>query len=434
MGTAEVNVGNAAIPILSRYGSVAIQLVVISVVARDLDSKGTAQYFSVMGWVLATYFWVGAGLPDGAVKEVPALKVLERTSDSTLLLKRAFRRSLLSLPVGFFASVVAGYAVCANVQAALATGLWWAAYAATFASSQTVVAAGKPRAGTAMFYSAANLGQVCFTVPALIIASPSEASEVLLLAGIGTGISACVCILVTTTLIDRIGGQAPVPVSAPSDRLIRQAARAGWPIAAGRFVQAAIIWSPVWVASVALSSERAADMGLASRLVSAVAGVIAAVRFSIRPQLSEWAALGDWHAIESKGRSIATAATGLAVAALCGTLTLGWTVVPALFGHQREAAVLLTAMLLFGTIGESIGGPVDEVLKMSGAAIFVLAAQAVLVMVSALGQYAAATMVGSTALAMVYSMGFIALYIVLIIRLNMVRGILLIPGGRRNGK
>lgn len=208
---------------------------------------------------------------------------------------------------------------------------------------------------------------------------------------------------------------------------MRDAWRQGIMIAAGRVIQACLLWSPVWVVSVALGATDAALVGLGARLVAAVAAVIGAVRFSIRPTLVRDAAKGDWRSIEVRCSRIALFTVGLAVAAIVTLLAFGPSLVSAFFGPEFRAASYVTALMLVGTIGESLGGPVDEVLRMSGYASVVFRSQALALFVAVPAQLLAGVYGGLIALLVVYGLMFIALYSVLIGYLWRLHRILVLP-------
>lgn len=431
MGTASMNMRRTIVPIVTRYGSVGVQLLVVTVVAQKLDAVGTSQYFTLMGWVLTSYFWVGAGLPDGAVKEVPALVVLGHHEEAARVVRRTFAVGLGTIPLGFITSVGFAYQISHQLEAAFGVGLWWSAYAAIFVAAQVLVATGSPALGSAIFYGAANLGQLCITIPAVLLLSTVETADVLTLTGLGTAVTAALSVFVALRAVRRVTTSAQTAGTEFHplvDGHVRSALHSGAAIAVGRFVQAAIIWTPVWIAGVALNAEAAADMGIASRLVSAVAGVIAAVRFSVRPEIAAAAAVGDWDGIERTGRRIAAAASALAVLAIVSSAGLGGFMIPLIFGDAHQGVAVLTVILLFGTLGESFGGPVDETLKMSGDANFVLLAQLSVVASSAIIQLLSATWLGPEVQAVSYACGFSALYAVLIARLSRARGVVLVPG------
>lgn len=414
-------------PIASRYGSVAVQMLVIAVIAHSLDAQGAARYFTFMGLVLTTYFWVGGGLPDGIVREVPALRAVGQEAVARALVKVAWRRTVLTLPIGFSLVSVAAFLISREVGTAIGVGAWWTSYAIIFSAAQITVAAGSAGIGTTLFYSSANLGQLLVTVPAVLAFSTGTLQSVTLLTGLGTMLAALVAAAVALRTARKLDSVNLSGRELDTRSVSTSAFRVGIQIAIGRCVQAVIIWSPVWIAVALLTARNAADIGLAARLVSAVAGVIAAVRFSVRPELAAAAAVGEWLSIQRAGRSIAILATGLALSAVIATIAVGPIVISAIFGTEYGAVWLFTAILLLGTVGESVGGPVDEILKMSGDAGFVLGAQ-LGAMVAVVGlQTVGAIVAGPELQSVAYVATFSALYLALIIRLRLTRKITILP-------
>ncbi len=406
------------IPITTRYASVLVQFAVVAVVTHALTQGDAGRYFVVMGLVLATYFVAGCGLPDGIVRFAPALAATDLVAQADSLLRRGFRFSIATVPFG---AVVGGFIVALYVgfnYSALLAALWWASYGTIFVSAQMVVAAGKSELGTAMFYSAANTGQLVLTVPAIVLGHLDDLVTVLAATVAGTSVSAAVCLVIAIRNCDRSsGGHQP----------LTEAWRQGAVIAAGRVIQSCFLWSPVWVVGIALGPSDAALVGLASRLVSSVAAVLAAVRFSIRPRLARDAAQGNWLAIQRHSSQIAFYTTALAVFAMLVSATVGDELIALVFGSEYRGAALVVTLMLIGTVGESFGGPVDEVLKMAGYARVVVGVQ-VVVMTAGFGlQVAAARSWGVTGLVTVYGLMFVTMYLVLIGYMWKLRRILIVP-------
>jgi O-antigen/teichoic acid export membrane protein len=406
------------IPITTRYASVLVQFAVVAIVTHALDRDDAGRYFVVMGLVLATYFVAGAGLPDGAVRYAPALAATDLVPQSDSLLKDGFRYSIATVPVGAaIAGVVVGFYVGFN-YAALFAGLWWASYGMIFVSAQMVVAAGRSELGTAMFYSAANTGQLFITVPLIILGRLHDLVLVLAVTVAGTSVAAALCLVVAFRNCDR-ARQVREPLSA--------AWRQGAVIATGRVIQSCFLWSPVWVVGIALGPADAALVGLASRLVSSVAAVLAAVRFSIRPRLARDAAQGNWQGIQRHSSQIAFFTTSLAAVAMLVSATVGDELIALIFGPDYRGAALVVTVMLIGTIGESFGGPVDEVLKMAGHARVVVGVQVVVVFAGFGLQVLAARTGGVIGLVTVYSLLFVVQYLTLIGYLWRLRRVLIVP-------
>lgn len=406
------------VPVFTRYSALLAQFGFVAIITRVLDRDDAGRYFVIMGLVLATYFGAGLGLPDGVVRFAPAIAAGGDAQQANALIRRGLRTSLASVPVGAAIIAVLVLLYTGEVGSAVLSALWWAAYGVIFVSAQTLVAQGRAALGTGLFYSAANAGQVLVSAPLILIAGVHRLETALLATTLGTCLAAAPC-LVIAWRGSRHTHAGPVPT--------RTAWHQGAMIAAGRVVQSCLLWSPVWVASLILGPGDAATVGLASRLVSAVAAVIAAVRFSIRPALARDAAAGDWRGIERDCSRIALPAFALALSAIAVTLLIGDRAIAVLFGSEYRSAALVTALMLIGTVGESFAGPVDEVLRMSGHAAEVLAAQIVAVIVGIGAQTLAAGAGGVAALTAVYGLTFVLLYVHFDYRLRALHNIVVLP-------
>lgn len=415
----------------ARYGSVFVQFLVVAVVTRTVPRDDAGLYFTLMGVVLATYFLAGFGIPDGLVRHLPAISATGELQQATSLARRSFGASLTSAPIGAVLTGAIALGLTGSIQLAALTAGWWAAYGLIFIGSQLIVARGSATLGSSLFYSSANAGQLLITVPWILLSGATSLEVVMLATACGTGVTA----LVVTTVALGFARRGQPKARRPHERVpshLGPVLRDGLWIAAGRVVQAGIIWSPVWAAGLILSLSDAALIGLACRLVSAVAAVIAAVKFSIRPELAARAANGDWETISAKGSRIAFLASVLAVVAAIVSVALGDLVITPVFGGSYMGTGLLVGLLLIGTLGESLGGPVDEVLKMSGSARAVFIAQAVTLPVSFALQVLLGSAYGVIGLAIAYGCSFAAMYGSLVVYLWRRRRVTILPWPRRS--
>lgn len=387
----------------------------MAVVTRVLSQDAAGQYFVLMGIILATYFLGGLGLPDGVVRFVPALMALRSTLEATGLLSIGLKYSLVTIPIGAAICVGAVQSYTNSWQIAAVAGAWWAAYAIIFVSAQAIVASGRGEIGTAVFYSAANIGQILITVPTIFVAGLSQLESVIAATAIGTTVTAIGSLIYAWLTCER-GSRTP-------DVPLLDAWRQGAIIAAGRVVQACLLWSPVWVVSLTFGEADAALVGLACRLVSAVAAVLAAVRFSIRPSLARDAAQDNWRAIENHASHIALYATILAVTAVAVTALFGDSLIGLVFGDDYRGAGVITALMLIGTVGECVGGPVDEILRMSGNATDVILFQTIGLAIGIGSQLLVSRWGELNAVVATYGITFMALYFSYIARLHSIRGI-----------
>lgn len=405
-------------PVAARYSSILVQLALMVIVTRVLSQNDAGRYFVIMGVVYATYFLAGFGLPDGIVRFAPAIAATGEEQGATALIARGFRYSLALVPIGAVISGLLIFLYTGGAFTAILTALWWAANGAIFVAGQTLVAQGRSSLGTALFYTAASVGHVVVSIPLILLAGLDRLDAVLGATTAGAAIAALGCLMVAGRSCGR---------PAPERGEVRRAWRQGTEIAAGRVVQSCLLWSPVWVAALLLSPADTATVGLASRLVAAVAAVIATVRFSVRPELARDAAREDWAAIESHSSRIAIFATALAVAAMVAFLLIGDRFVAEVFGTDYRGAAVITALMLIGTIGESFAGPVDEILRMAGHAREVLIAQTAALLAGITAQVIASLAGGLAALTVAYGLTFILLYATLDYRLRALHGIGVLP-------
>ncbi|WP_083656729.1 heparinase II/III domain-containing protein [Mongoliimonas terrestris] len=406
------------VPIFSRYGAIAVQFFLVFLVTQSLSQHDAGIYLSLFGFVLTTYFAAGLGLPDGAIKEYAELNAHGKPREARRLLSNSLQHSILSV-LGISTLILLalwGFAYENSVFIAI----WWLSYGTTFVTAQTLVASGRQQLGTFIFYSAINVSLLAVVVPFLALSNQITLEELLGLTALASFLAAGAALAIVLTSIERF------PLSSIDAHMVR-AWRVGASIALGRTIQAAIIWSPVWIAVQLLGPHAGALMGLATRLVSAVAAAIAATRFSIRPELAAFAARNDWVKIRDYGSRIALAATSLSLAAMIGNAVVGEQVIGYLYGPSYVEVYLLIAILLFGTLGESIGGPVDEVLKMSGSAQKVLQFQFAIAFVGVALQFALGNYLGLGGVALGYSISFSLLYLMQIIHLKRARGIVILP-------
>ncbi|MCV7266493.1 lipopolysaccharide biosynthesis protein [Mycolicibacterium poriferae] len=409
------------VPIVSRYGSILVQLLLVAIVTRTLDQADAGRYFVIVGAVSATMYFAGFGLPDGLVKYCPVLGAKGAHEAAAALLRNGFVVSVATVPLctGVFFVATAVYVDSWSIGATAA--LCWTAYGVIFIAAQAVVATGRGSLGTSIYYSAANTGQLIITIPAIVILKLDELQSVILALALGTLTSASACALVAW----RVAGKRTISATAKFGD-VRAAWNQGLSLAANRVVMNCIAWVPVWIAGFTLGAADAAVVGLASRLAGVVGALNAAVRFSLRPTLARDAALGDWKKIEKRASKIGGLAFTFALFGLCGVLVVGPSVIPWIFGPEYTTVSVVTALMLVATIGSSV--PIDEVLKMSGHARVVLLAQIVAVVGGMGAQTVAADLGGVNALAFAYGGGTALMYVGLILYLWRVRGVLILPG------
>ncbi len=405
---------------VSRYSGALLQFAILAVIARILSQDDVGRFLVIAGVVQATMYVAGLGLPDGLVRTVPALNAAGHADRAEALLRSGLARSLLTLPVGALLCGCAIFLYLGSWTTAAAAGLWWASYGGIYVAGQIVVASGRASFGTAIYYSAGNIGQMVLAIPVILIARLSALDAVLISTALGTAVTAALSVMFAW----HFAVQGSVAHGA-----LHQDVRAAWlqgvTIAASLVVSSCLLWLPVWVAGLVLSSSDAALVGLASRLLTVVVALSAALRFSMRPALASDAALGDWRAIQQRTSEVTIAAGIVAAAAVVLLLTVGPLAVSWAFGPQYRPVAAITAIMLAGAFCASI--PVDEVLRMSGQARAVLLVQTIALLLGTGVLGLAGWWGGITVLAISYSAVILFIALALNIYQWRVNGVSLLP-------
>jgi O-antigen/teichoic acid export membrane protein len=338
-------------------------------VARRLSSQDLGIYYEAFGLLNTTYFLAGLGLPDGLVRYVArAAAVGDRSQVRGLVVRSGAITAGLTLLTGSVAALCLWHQLSGRLL--LLVTVWWLCYGILFFGSQALVAVGITSWGAFFFYPASSVALFATTVPYLLWTLRPTIKGTLMATAIGAAICAVAAISATVWYL------RPFPASS-SRHPIRPLLRLGSVIAITRVLQTSLYWIPVWAMGAAHGAAAAGTIGTASRLNAGIAAVMGAVRFTIRPLIVRHAATGNWQGIARESRKVATVASICIVAAFIGTLGAGAWAIGLVFGRKFQAAAPILAVFLVGTLGECIGGPVDEILRMTGKADWVLGVLAV---------------------------------------------------------
>ncbi|AYE85110.1 lipopolysaccharide biosynthesis protein [Sulfitobacter sp. D7] len=413
----------------ARYLALAVQFVLVILVTNTLPPAEAGVYFATFGVVTTLFCLAGVGVPDGLVRTL---------GDQIATGQRyALRRSCwVSLAFGI---AVTGAMCVAGSSILLSTGktlggdaafvvlaaVWLFVYGAVFIIAQALVALRAPALGSFFFYSAINLCILCTSIPYLALAQTPNLFTLVQITVFAASV-ACAAGLVALILQLRKHPAASDHASGMQSPILLPAFKIGAPIAMSRMLQSMIYWIPVWVAAALLSAADGAVIGAAGRLLIAVTAVIAALRFSVRPAIVAAAAEGDWPGIERTGRKICLITTGFTLVALICLWAVGAPVLAALLGPEYGAAWVILAILMIGALGEAFGGPVDEILKMTGAGAVVLFSLIVTVSLQAILATALAPL-GLNGVAAAQALAFCSMYAFQVAYLYRARGILVMP-------
>jgi O-antigen/teichoic acid export membrane protein len=376
------------IPLAARYGALFIQFAVVALVTRALSKSEAGVYLSLNGVVQASFFLAGFGAPDGLVRTVSTLRGLGQVNEAGRVL---FRGTVFSLGTLVPTACVIGLAVSA-ISRDLTLGflfmLWWASYGVMFVVAQALVAIGRAELGTFAFYTLINVGLAVVLVPAAVFGAVVSARSAIIFTVLGAFVSLAVFSPVFIRAARRAGA---TPGSAPA---MAETRRVGVAIAANRILQAACIWSPVWIVSILHGAAWGAVVAVGSRLVGVVGAALAAINFSIRPQLVDLAVGGSDDELRKLLRRVSSFALGVVVVALAGDLVVGRVVIKMLFGAGYGQVTWVLALLLVGAAGDAIAGAAAEVVKMLGSAGWLVGVQTVVFSLGAGLQFAAGHWIG----------------------------------------
>lgn len=356
------------IPIISRYSSILVQFLLVTLIARALTPDDAGTYFLVSGLTLATYFLAGLGIPDGLVAACPAARALGNGNAVRHMAMKGVAYSCgisLILPITVY---LLFRALQHEASIALPASILCMGYSFTFIAAQTLVATEKVQPGSFVFYSAINTCLCFTTVPYLLIAKSPGLIDVLAINAHTALAAGGASLAFTIWHVHKLtgGGSSVSLVGLWKNGLL---------ISLGRVVQASILWMPVWIAGILLTNADAALLGLAGRLLSIVGALLAAIRFAIRPTLAFLASRNDWRAVERISGNVALVASAFSVAAMATAWLFGEDLIALVFGESYRPASALLFIMLGATLAESVGGAVDEILKMSSKSGVVLASQ-----------------------------------------------------------
>lgn len=350
-----------------RYVGILLQFAVLAVLAQRLTPEDYGMYVLVLSAVLPTYFLVGLGASEAFVRDAPALDSAYRVRQlaGTTLTWLALCAGLVLLAgVAIWFSPIAlaaKHAIVFGLALLICNGV-------LFNTSQLLLGTGLARLGAFFFYPAANIALTIALVPyALLLPEPSFAG-VGIVATFATAVAAGAALLIVILKVRPTWG---------TRKDFGVAIEVGARLAGARALYSVGLWVPVFLAGVLLTPVDAGYLGTAGRLAAAVSAVTAALRFSVRPAIVRSYARHDIDALRRTAGLASFSSFALALFALIGGLLLGPLVIDIVFGPDFAAVYPLLVILLIGVLFEGFGGPVDEVLKMTGSERSVLLAFAI---------------------------------------------------------
>jgi len=424
---------NLTTAIAWRYSGLALQLLIIVLIARTVTIEVAGEYFSLFGLVTVIYIMSGLGIPDALVKSIPRLSASRADARSV-----AARGAILSTAInlGLTTAIALGLMFSGqSIEISLLLAVWTFAYCQVFLVSQTLIALSARGVGLFGAYSAINFGYLLTLVPYLILNSQHTLPGMITWACVGSLLALATMVLLAMRLNSRqlrrdfdTAGRLSA-----SRRQARELIGEGLPMAISRLLQGSLPWVPVWFLVWQGDASSAAVYAAASRLAVAVTAILGSIRFGSRPDIVDRVRCEDWTAVERMSRQ-ASYASGLG--ALLATIVIalaGSWLVPLVLGTEYASATTVLLILMVAIIAEGFGGLSDEILKMTGRTWVVLATLAVSVLTQS-AMLVGVAQFGVVAASWTTVMAFAVQYILQVVWLRAYSPISIWPGlfGRSN--
>jgi O-antigen/teichoic acid export membrane protein len=343
-----------------RYGSIAIQFVVLAILARHLTIEDYGRYMLVLGAVWASYTLLGLGASETFVREAPKrIQSGHRDDVATLaggtLTVALGTAALLALVGGLLLWLLGLDSRTTTLVAFILAFV--IANGVVFNVAQILLGGGFQALGSFFFYPAVNVTLLVSSVPYVILAKHPSFE------GVAVATSSAGLLMAAISLLLVVYRIHPVRATAAT---VFQLARIGIKLACARALAYVGVWLPTFLAGVILAPVDAGYLGTASRLAAAVAAMTASVRFAVRPAIVRAFDRGDHDEIKETCGRLATVIFSIACLGLAISVIAGQSIFRIAFGPKLESAAPLLTILLVGVAWEAFCGPVDEVLKMTG--------------------------------------------------------------------
>jgi O-antigen/teichoic acid export membrane protein len=360
-----------------RYGGIALQFVILLILARNLNPHDYGSYMLVLSAVLPTYFLLGFGVSETFVRDAPKVVARDDSTQLGVLVGASFAVAIgTAAGIALFGGLLVWLLPLSSMTTSVVAFMlaFFVANGLMFNGAQLLLGAGSLTLGAFFFYPAINLSLVVSAVPYVLLAKVPTFEGVAL----ATSLAALLMAVVALVLV-----ACHVRPRRPHLQIVWHLVRVGVRLSAARALYAAGIWLPTFIAGVVLAPTDAGYLGTAGRLAVAVGAVMAAVRFAIRPAIVRAFERQDHLAIKLICGELSTVTLTISGLALVVSALAGHSLISMTFGPSFSAAAPLLTILLLAIAIEAYAGPVDEVLKMTGQENRVLAIFCIAVPVAA---------------------------------------------------
>lgn len=348
------------ITVALRYGGIALQFVILLILARHLNPDDYGRYMLVLSAVLPTYFLLGFGVSETFVRDAPKLVQRSDTAQLATLAGTTLAFAIgTAIAIGVAGGLLVSLLPLGETTRTIAAFIlaFFIANGLMFNGAQLLLGAGAQGLGAFFFYPAVNLSLAVSAVPYVVLSGAPTFAGVAIATSLAALLIAGLALLMVTLR---------VRPRRPHLGVARHLVRVGARLSAARGLYGAGIWLPTFIAGVVLSPVQAGYLGTAGRLAVAVGAVTAAVRFAIRPTIVRAFEAQDRHAIKLICGRLASVTLVISAFALAVSGLAGQWLITKTFGASLAPAAPLLTILLLGIAIEAFAGPVDEVLKMTG--------------------------------------------------------------------
>lgn len=349
-----------------RYVAIGLQFLILTLIARNFGLRDYGLYLFVLSAVLPLYSLLGFGASETVVRDLPCLAADDQLTRARMA-GTTLGVTLINALIVLMLAAALGLVVARGTEDRVV--LWFmagffVANGVMFNCAQLLLAGGRKTLGGFFYYPAVNLSLIAVSVPYIVFSPERTFAGLALTTTLGPLAAAGAALSIVLREFGRPRLEWLMAI-----RLMGTGIR----LAITRILYAVGLWLPTFLAGILLTPSDAGVLGTAGRFAAAVSALIAAIRFAVRPAIVSAAARGDMQAIRSLCGRLGAATTGAALLAFVASLALGGPLIGAILGAQFYSVAPVLAILLVAVAAECFGGPVDEVLKMTGRQDLVLA-------------------------------------------------------------
>jgi hypothetical protein len=322
--------------------------------AHKLGISGLGEYSISFGVASSFCYLVGLGAPEGLVKLIETNK--ERPFNRIRLVCLSH---LFSIGTAVFAVIIL-YIISLLVEISntlFFTVVWVVAWGCNISASQSLNAIKEERLGVLFFYSLTALTSAIIGIVSVLYGE-HDVSVIIQ----RTAIAFCCLAIVSSFVLYRKICSSENSVNSQQITVWRLICT-GMPFSVGRFIQAVILWAPVWLAEVLHSKDAAGISAALIRLGVAFGALMAATRFVFRRWFVQELNKNKVQLLSILLSTLGSLVSFLAVIAAIFILLIGKPILTILFGYDVGEYNWLMALILLGIAIEAQFGVAEDLLR-----------------------------------------------------------------------